>query len=335
VALHSFIAVSLATNFLSNSVPAIIIYSSIYIPCYCLAMASLYMTTVTDPGAVPLGARPLASCDEKKAQHAEVEMVETTSEAVEDKSLMAQHLDQDNQMSSSREEDDNSELRAKPTVDIPRCEKCDGNYKPPRAHHDKFTGRCIVKLDHYCPFVCNAIGALNHKYFFLFILYTFIVCIAAGIILILRFIRCGYRFGVATQDNWLGLDYDPIPGCKDPSSLVVIATFTLTAWFTLVSTVSLLGQFPVITTGNALVARKKIRQGKAEEKEIGRVRTDFNEMFGGTSNHFALHWLLPMPPLFPEGAKEEILGYKYESYYGEIPGDSHNTLMNISNAECA
>lgn len=32
---------------------------------------------------------------------------------------------------------------------IRRCRKCNDNYKPPRAHHDSVTGRCIVKFDHF------------------------------------------------------------------------------------------------------------------------------------------------------------------------------------------
>ena len=46
---------------------------------------------------------------------------------------------------------------------IRRCRKCNDNYKPSRAHHDSVTGRCIVKMDHYCPWVGNAVGIMNHK----------------------------------------------------------------------------------------------------------------------------------------------------------------------------
>jgi len=46
---------------------------------------------------------------------------------------------------------------------IRRCRKCNDNYKPARAHHDSVTGRCVVKMDHYCPWVGNAVGIMNHK----------------------------------------------------------------------------------------------------------------------------------------------------------------------------
>jgi len=48
------------------------------------------------------------------------------------------------------------------------CHRC-ASYKPPRAHHDSVTNRCIVKMDHYCPWTNNAIGVRNHKFFILFI----------------------------------------------------------------------------------------------------------------------------------------------------------------------
>jgi hypothetical protein len=46
---------------------------------------------------------------------------------------------------------------------VRRCGTCNDNYKPQRAHHDSITGRCIVKMDHFCPWVGNAVGIMNHK----------------------------------------------------------------------------------------------------------------------------------------------------------------------------
>jgi hypothetical protein len=38
--------------------------------------------------------------------------------------------------------------------------------KPLRSKHCRVTRRCINKFDHYCPFVYNAVGRDNYKYFF-------------------------------------------------------------------------------------------------------------------------------------------------------------------------
>ena len=52
------------------------------------------------------------------------------------------------------------------------CRKSKPNvYKPDRAHFCKMLGRCVLKMDHFCPWLNNCIGFHNHKYFYLFIFY--------------------------------------------------------------------------------------------------------------------------------------------------------------------
>lgn len=44
--------------------------------------------------------------------------------------------------------------------------------KPKRVHFCKVLKRNVVRMDHYCFFVANCIGLKNHKYFYLFVLYS-------------------------------------------------------------------------------------------------------------------------------------------------------------------
>lgn len=50
------------------------------------------------------------------------------------------------------------------------CQKCDF-YKPPRAHHCSICQKCIMKMDHHCPWVNNCIGENNQIYFYMFIMW--------------------------------------------------------------------------------------------------------------------------------------------------------------------
>lgn len=44
------------------------------------------------------------------------------------------------------------------------CEKC-RIYKPDRTHHCKELGRCVRKMDHYCPWAGGIIAETSHKFF--------------------------------------------------------------------------------------------------------------------------------------------------------------------------
>ena len=106
------------------------------------------------------------------------------------------------------------------------CSECSG-FKPRKAHHNFTTGRCVVKLDHWCPWVSNAVrgkigcpsekwdghsfvfflflapyhallsalkvGIRNHKHFLLFCVYHCTGC-AFGIYLIVTWLSsCAER----------------------------------------------------------------------------------------------------------------------------------------------
>ncbi|KAI9322002.1 DHHC palmitoyltransferase-domain-containing protein [Obelidium mucronatum] len=68
------------------------------------------------------------------------------------------------------------------------CKKCDA-WKPDRSHHCSQCGVCVLRMDHHCVFINCCVGWKNHKFFFLFLLYTSIYCLGICAFLIQHLIR--------------------------------------------------------------------------------------------------------------------------------------------------
>lgn len=55
------------------------------------------------------------------------------------------------------------------------CEKCN-LIKPDRCHHCSICGCCVLRMDHHCPWINKCVSFTNHKFFVLFLGYTFALC---------------------------------------------------------------------------------------------------------------------------------------------------------------
>ncbi|KAI1292720.1 palmitoyltransferase for Vac8p, partial [Mortierella claussenii] len=56
------------------------------------------------------------------------------------------------------------------------CDIC-SIVKPDRCHHCSECNKCVLRMDHHCPWVRGCIGYNNHKFFFLFIFYASLVAL--------------------------------------------------------------------------------------------------------------------------------------------------------------
>jgi len=57
-----------------------------------------------------------------------------------------------------------------------KCDKCNG-YKPARTHHCSICNRCVLRMDHHCPWVANCVGYNNVAYFDRFLGYVTVLCL--------------------------------------------------------------------------------------------------------------------------------------------------------------
>ncbi|KAJ8748884.1 hypothetical protein K2173_013317 [Erythroxylum novogranatense] len=138
---------------------------AVLIPFHCLLVMllwSYFSVVLTDPGSVPPNWTP--AIDEERA---EVEPLRVSE-------FNGVQPDQSTQI-------------------VRYCRKCN-QMKPPRCHHCSVCiclhsgGRCVLKMDHHCVWVVNCVGALNYKYFLLFLFYTFLETSLVTVSLLSHFI---------------------------------------------------------------------------------------------------------------------------------------------------
>ncbi|KAK3943969.1 putative palmitoyltransferase [Diplogelasinospora grovesii] len=92
------------------------------------------------------------------------------------------------------------------------CSHC-GNWKPDRAHHSSEIGRCVRKMDHYCPWVGGIVSETSFKFFLQFVFYATLYCLvvlAAGALSLSLSIRSGsgadgFVIGVLAIGGFFGL----------------------------------------------------------------------------------------------------------------------------------
>ncbi|VVB06437.1 unnamed protein product [Arabis nemorensis] len=121
-----------------------------------MLLRSYFSVVFTDPGVVPLNWRP--STDEERGE----------SDPLNSLEFVGLQIDSSN-----------------PRIRF--CRKCN-QPKPSRCHHCSVCGRCVLKMDHHCVWVVNCVGALNYKYFFLFLFYTFLETTLVTLVLMPHFI---------------------------------------------------------------------------------------------------------------------------------------------------
>ena len=104
--------------------------------------------------------------------------------------------------------------------------------KPPRTHHCSICGRCVMGMDHHCPWMNNCIGIKNHKAFMLFNMY---VALSGGYSCIRGAIEMGLCFSDDYECNTFTNIGIMIPGFIGIAISGLFCIFTTVMFFDQVS----------------------------------------------------------------------------------------------------
>lgn len=168
---------------------------------------------------------------------------------------------------------------------IVMCGHCDA-YKPPFSHHDSVSKRCISRMDHFCPWLNNAIGAKNQKNFLLFLIYANIASV--------------YAYAVLTYHllSFEGGDDFSQPGLTMARVLIFVLLLAI-----LFTGAMIYNQCFGIMSGLGQIDRMKERKDYQEIKPI-----KWSNVFGD----FGWSWFLPLEPSFSN--PEEAFHYQLKDY---------------------
>ncbi|KAL2234004.1 probable protein S-acyltransferase 14 [Sesamum indicum] len=152
------------------------------------------------------------------------------------------------------------------------CRKCN-QLKPPRCHHCSVCGRCILKMDHHCVWVVNCVGALNYKYFLLFLFYTFLETTLVTLSLLPHFIA-------------FFSDGD-IPGTPGSLATTFLA-FVLNLAFALSVMGFLIMHISLVTANTTTIEAYEKKTTPKWRYDLGR-RRNFEQVFGMDKKY----WFIP------------------------------------------
>ncbi|KAI3644854.1 hypothetical protein MP228_011018 [Amoeboaphelidium protococcarum] len=136
---------------------------------FLLLMWTYYRVVMTDPGS-PLHYERL------RLQSSDLQHLFHNQGAALDSSLMNGTTNNHNNDS----EDALITATVKSNGQRRHCKKCHV-WKPDRCHHDSMSQRCVLKFDHFCPWINNCVGHYTQKYFVLFLFYVVVFSLYTGL----------------------------------------------------------------------------------------------------------------------------------------------------------
>ncbi|TLD15352.1 zf-DHHC-domain-containing protein [Venturia nashicola] len=84
------------------------------------------------------------------------------------------------------------------------CSTCN-NWKPDRTHHCSEVGRCVRRMDHFCPWVGGIVSETTMKYFLQFTFYASLFCGFTFSITVWAIVDRRDRTGGKMDGNWIAI----------------------------------------------------------------------------------------------------------------------------------
>ncbi|KAF7826005.1 putative protein S-acyltransferase 14 [Senna tora] len=226
---------------------------------------SYFAVVLTDPGSVPPNWRP--AIDEERGE-----------------------ADPLNGSEFSNVQSDPSNQR------IRFCRKCN-QLKPPRCHHCSVCGRCVLKMDHHCVWVVNCVGALNYKYFLLFLFHLFMAVTIKILEVFTLFYLILVQFYTFLETSLVTISLLPhfiaffsdgeIPG--SPSTLATtFLAFVLNLAFALSVLGFLIMHISLVTGNTTTIEAYEKKTAPKWRYDLGR-RKNFEQVFGMDKKY----WFIP------------------------------------------
>lgn len=179
--------IRLCISYLLNSYPVQgVVYLLIYHPLFLLMMWSYFKATFMSPGystdtrlaSVDSSTTTYISLDQRRSNSGET----TSSNAPESSNVPSNQGQQGGTQQRKKDNilvviDENGSPISRGSIMVKQsgekrfCQKCNFD-KPDRAHHCRVCKKCILKMDHHCPWLNNCIGHRNQKPFYLFLLWA-------------------------------------------------------------------------------------------------------------------------------------------------------------------
>ncbi|KAK3705143.1 hypothetical protein RRG08_005531 [Elysia crispata] len=165
-----------------------LVLGSVYSGLLLCSVVLYYVTCLTDPGYI--------SPTEQKKQKLIKPSLASDDEEADNMELKPTNNNEDNNEDSSEETGHMMPAVNKTGVKYRFCDFCEIT-QPMRAKHCEDCNRCVRKFDHHCPWLEACVGERNHRYFWLFLLFTLLL-----IMFTLFIVWESFRFRL-TWTDWL------------------------------------------------------------------------------------------------------------------------------------